>query len=689
MQPSQSSPLRIAGPFFAGAFLLLVLAAVGQEHLHANLLDFGRSLNPPTPGFGRFLAFYGLFGTLAAACFALAAVRLAARADLGHRLATAWDTAPDGKWMLYASLLAFLVPAALRHWLLRGFPLTDDEAAYRFMAQLLAEGRLYAESESLKLFFDNRFLVNDGKVYAHYFMGWPALLMPGLWLGLSGFMNALYSALTVPALFRVVRRLAGSRWAKAATVLFLASPMLMLAAATELSHTSCIAALAWFTWFCLRSRDDDAGLGVHAAAATAFSIAFFIRPTSALGIGLPLLLWWLVGVLRQRQRVVVKILAFGAPAALLAGLFFYVNWAQTGSPTSVAYQRAFEYAQENDFRFSLWAGEDDLFQEMQWISAPFTLAVVGSAIAAFAPSFEVILLGRVLQSLGTGAGMVLARAVARDMFGVSGSAAMIARITGFMVVAPMVAPTIGGLVIEYIRWRGVFGAIGVFSAVLLVWAQARFQESLQNTSESLGLASVFRDYARILGKRAFVAYCSYTALSIGTFFLFIGAAPYLMEQRYGLTPAEYGLLFIGVSLAFMAANFYSARAAARFGARNVVLYAPLFSVGWSLVVAALLAAGVGGVGYLGAVLAVAVCIGNAVSAGLATPQAVAGAVNTSPDRAGSASGLIAVVQFGTAGVVAQLSTLLSPTSAIALPIGMAALAAGSTLAFWALGRGEE
>ena len=383
MQPSQSSLLRIAGPFFAGAFLLLVLAAVSQEHLQANLLDLGRSLNPPTPGFGRFLAFYGLFGSLAAACFVVAAVRLAARGDLGQRLANAWDAAPDGKWMLYASLLAFLIPAALRHWLLRGLPLTDDEAAYRFMAQLLAQGRLFADSEPLKLFFDNRFLVNDGKVYAHYFLGWPALLMPGLWIGLSGFMNALYSALTVPALFRVARRLAGSRWAKVATLLFLASPMLMLAAATELSHTSCIAALAWFTWFCLRSRDDDAGLGVHAAAATAFSVAFFIRPTSALGIGLPLLLWWLFGVLQSRQRILAKLLAFGAPAALLAGLFFYVNWVQTGSPTSVAYQRAFEYAQENDFRFSLWSGEDDLFQEMQWISAPFTLAVAGSAILRF------------------------------------------------------------------------------------------------------------------------------------------------------------------------------------------------------------------------------------------------------------------------------------------------------------------
>ncbi len=380
MPLSKHPLLKIAAPLLGGATFLCLLAAVGQQHLSANLLDFGRSLNPPTPGFGRYLAYASLFASLATVCFVVAAMRFLAwrrpTVPWGH----IWDQSAEGKWLLYGSLLAFVIPAALRTWLLHGLPITDDEAAYRFMAQLLAQGQVVADSQPLKLFFDNRFLINDGKVYAHYFLGWPALMVPGIWLGIGGWMNTFYSALTVPALYRIVRRLAGQRWAKASLLLFLSSPMLMLAAATELSHTSCIAALAWFTWFCLRSRDDDAGLGVHAATAAAFSVAFFIRPSSALGIGLPLLLWWLVGVLRQRRGKLAPMLAFAAPAVLLAVLFLYVNWLQNGSPLETSYQRAYAYAQENDFRFSLWAGQDDHFKEMQWISWPFLLAVAGSAI---------------------------------------------------------------------------------------------------------------------------------------------------------------------------------------------------------------------------------------------------------------------------------------------------------------------
>lgn len=345
--------------------------------------------------------------------------------------------------------------------------------------------------------------------------------------------------------------------------------------------------------------------------------------------------------------------------------------------------------------FSIAAGAvvygplSDRFGRRPVLLGSLWLAVGGSVIAALAPNFEIILLGRVLQSIGTGAGMVLARAVARDLFGVRGSAAMIARITGFMVVAPMVAPTMGGLVIEYVGWRGVFAAIGLFSAALLIWAQARFRETLKTPSAQLNFASVFADYRQILGRRAFVAYCAYTALSIGTFFLFIGAAPYLMEARYGLSPAEYGLLFIAVSITFMSCNFLSARVAARFGARTVVLVGPVFAAVWALAIGALLFADVGGAGILGAALAVSVCAGNAVSAGLATPQAIAGAVNTAPERAGSASGLVAVVQFATAGVAAQAATMLPPSSPIALPLAMAGLAAASSLAFWLLGSGED
>ncbi len=377
--------LKLLAPFALAVLLLLVLGAVRDEFLAPELYDFGRSLNPPTPGFGRFLAVWTLFGSLAAGLLAISLVRLAAARGLASRFADAADGFSDRKWMLYGTVFAFLVPAALRTFLLQGTPLTDDASAYRFMAEVLASGRVYADSPPLKLFFDNRFMINDGRFYAHFFLGWPALLVPGVWLGVTGFMSALCSALTVPALFLVLRRLVGSAWARAGIALYLVSPMLMVVAATETAHTSCIAALAWFTWFVLRSRDPGAPWWSHAGAALAFATAFFIRPTSALGVGLPLLVVWALGALRlwaSPRRFWAALVAFALPAAVMAALFLTVNKLQTGSYLEVAYQRAYTYAQENDFRFALWPEEVEggAFTEFRVDDVARSLAVAGSAL---------------------------------------------------------------------------------------------------------------------------------------------------------------------------------------------------------------------------------------------------------------------------------------------------------------------
>ena len=168
-------------------------------------------------------------------------------------------------------------------------------------------------------------------------------------------MASICSAATVPALFLVLRRMLGTAWARLGLLLYLTSPMLMVAAATTTSHTACILALAWTTWLCLRSRDDDASLAVHAGAALAFCAAFFIRPSSALGVGLPLLIYWVLGRLRRdRLRQLGPCLAFSLPCLVFAGLFLGVNKAQTGDYLTVAYTRAYDYAAENDFRFSIW-----------------------------------------------------------------------------------------------------------------------------------------------------------------------------------------------------------------------------------------------------------------------------------------------------------------------------------------------
>ena len=377
-----STPLLdVLAPLLLGIVLLLVLDAVAAELLFPSLLDFGRSLNEPSLGHGRFLAFWMFYGSLAAGCLALGLTRYLSRGQRAESLAVWWRGGSDGKWIFYGSAFAFLIPAALRTFLLRDMPLTDDEAAYQLMAEVLASGRVTADSPPLKLFFDNRFLINDGKLYAHYFVGWPALLAPGVWLGMTGFMNAFYSALTVAPLFAVLHRLLGSPWARVGIVLYLTSPMLMLAAATLTAHTSCLAALAAFTWFCLKSRDPAAAWWHHAATALCFSVAFFVRPTSALGVGLPLLGWWGVGWWKNGRRP-GPLLAFALPALLLASLFLEVNRQQTGAALEVAYERAYSYAEENGFRFSLWTEgmAEGSFSEFDFAGPRRSLAIAGAAL---------------------------------------------------------------------------------------------------------------------------------------------------------------------------------------------------------------------------------------------------------------------------------------------------------------------
>ena len=316
-------------------------------------LDMGSIGLPPT----RMMFFHLtwiLFGGLFAGALAWAIARRMSDTGAHLRFARAWTDGPDRQWVLAGSLMTAALVLFVRAVVLKGQPLTDDESAYRFMAELLARGRTWIESPPDKLFFDRGQMANGGRYYSQYFLGWPALLAPGVWLGLTGAMNALYSALTVPALFGVLRRLAGSAWARAGIVVYALSPMLLVGAGTGLSHTSCLFALAWTTWFALRSREEDAAWWVHAGVGGAFAVAFAIRPLTALGIGLPLLVYWFAGVLRRREGRVVALVAFTAPAAVCAVLFLVTIASQTGSPLLSPYQATYEYSKANGFRFSAW-----------------------------------------------------------------------------------------------------------------------------------------------------------------------------------------------------------------------------------------------------------------------------------------------------------------------------------------------
>lgn len=377
-----SSPWRKIWPFLAAGASLLAFWCVGEQSLGGWILDLG-SISFPTPRYATFVAFWFLFGGLAAAFLATGLARATEGGEAAARLSAFALGVSDGRWMGYASALALLFPALVRFAILRGAPLTDDENCYRFAGELLASGRLYAESHPVKLFFDHTFMINDGHYYPKYPVGWPALMAPGTLVGLSGYMNAVYSALTAPALFLIVRRLRGPIWARVAVALYVLSPFVLFCAATEMSHTSCAMALAWAMWAALRSRDERSPLWAHGLVAFFFGLAFFIRPSSGIGIGLPLLAYWAAGLKSGDARSrLARLAAMALPGAIMAGLFLLVNQIQNGSPFYLSYQRILEYAKENGYRFSDL--RPDLFSGvMNFIVDDFGWSLSNTAIALF------------------------------------------------------------------------------------------------------------------------------------------------------------------------------------------------------------------------------------------------------------------------------------------------------------------
>ncbi|MCH2172512.1 glycosyltransferase family 39 protein [Myxococcota bacterium] len=338
------------GIVWPGLVALLVLAsfhAVGVRYAGDFSLDLG-SLRFPRPGMLRFMAVWTFFSALASIPLGLCLARLSSR--LSGSVASKGEVV-DRFVLVLGAGMAFLVPLAIRFLVLDNGPLTDDESAYRFMGELLASGRLSVESPEHPEFFSRGFMINDGRLYSQYFVGWPALLAVGEWFGAAAAMNAVCASLTAVAAFRVAQRLAGSAVARWVLLVYVTSPMSMIAAATDLSHTSCVMALAWMTWFSLRTGGGDARARDFAGVAIAFGLAFFIRPLAALGVGAPFLVVVaarLLGPLGSRTNL----LAFAAPALALAGMFFAVNHIQNGSWWTTSYQQMVSYSEESSYLYS-------------------------------------------------------------------------------------------------------------------------------------------------------------------------------------------------------------------------------------------------------------------------------------------------------------------------------------------------
>lgn len=197
---------------------------------------------------------------------------------------------------------------------------------------------------------------------------------------------------------------------------------------------------------------------------------------------------------------------------------------------------------------------------------------VGSIACALAPSIFWLMLGRALQALGGCAGLVLGRAIIRDLYERDRSAAMIGYVTMAMSLAPMLSPALGGYLDTLFGWRASFVFCSLAGLAVYGWVLLTLPETLARPGQGEGAAALLRGYRELLRSPVFCGYVLQTAFTSGVFFAFIAGAPFVVVTVMGLPASAYGLWFIIVSIGYLTGNFFTGRFAVRLGVDRMIAY---------------------------------------------------------------------------------------------------------------------
>ena len=289
--------------------------------------------------------------------------------------------------------------------------------------------------------------------------------------------------------------------------------------------------------------------------------------------------------------------------------------------------------------------------------------LLASVACALAPSVAILVLLRLIQGLAGAAGIVISRAIARDLY--SGRALMIffSRLLLVAGLAPVIAPILGGQLSRIMSWRGIFGVLAGFGAVLLLAGLFGLRETLPPERRIVGgFRRTLQGYNTLLHDRFFVGCALSSGLAGASMFAYIAGSTFVLQRIYGMSPQGFSLVFGCISLGLVAA--------AQGGARLALVWPLTRVLGLGLTInllgaTALLMTVISGLplaALIGA-LVIMVC-----AVGLIFPTANALAMADYPDLAGTASSLQGLSQFVFGAVAAPLVGIAGDQTA--LPLGI-------------------
>ncbi|MFG6668133.1 multidrug effflux MFS transporter [Halomonas sp. HNIBRBA4712] len=311
--------------------------------------------------------------------------------------------------------------------------------------------------------------------------------------------------------------------------------------------------------------------------------------------------------------------------------------------------------------------------------------IAGSILAALAHSFETLIAARFLQALGASAGLVAPRAIIDDVHELKESAQKLSVLMQVMMVAPIVAPVLGGLILIYAEWHMIFWAMAALALITLIWGLVSVPDTLAHEQRvALSAASIVKGYARLLKQPVFMLYSVAGGLVLGAFFSYISGSSFVFMEHFELGSTQYSQLFaansVGLVVGGAVSNALIKRGWSTFRVMmaGTMIYTLAGAVLWgvnTLIATTLVTYGL----ILGLAIA---------SLGMVFGNVMALTMNAADSPAGVASALMGVLQYllsAVVGFVVSL-TVISPGQ---LPATIALCGALALVLCWHASRKEQ
>lgn len=304
----------------------------------------------------------------------------------------------------------------------------------------------------------------------------------------------------------------------------------------------------------------------------------------------------------------------------------------------------------------------DKLGRMRPLLVSLALLLFASLWCALAPNIDQLLIARLLQGLAGAGGAVISRAIARDLYSGHELTRFFALLMLVNGLAPIVAPVLGGAMLQFMDWRGIFGVLAGIAVLLFTLASLKLSESLPAERRSQGgILAMLQSLGGLLTQRQFMGLCLTQGFVMAGMFAYIGASPFVLQQIYGLSPQMFSLCFAINGVGLIISAQISSRLSIHWGERKVLKGGLTLAAVSSLLL--LLAASM----HAPLVLLLVPLFFSVAVIGIVGPTASSLAMQSQGDKAGSASALIGVSMFALGACSVPL-TGLGGTSSVSMAL---------------------